>query len=54
MDLNWRIIKSDKESREEIRKIQRSKYSSEKECIYCHEKFDYGYSSLKSCLACKT
>lgn len=53
MNLNWRIIKSNKESREEIRKSQRSKFSSEKECIYCHEKFDYGYSSLKSCLACK-
>lgn len=50
---NWFVIPSTKEQREEIRKTQRSKYSNEKECVYCHEKFDYGYSSLKSCLACK-
>lgn len=49
---NWYIIPSNIEEREEIRKIQRTKHSNEKECIYCHQKFNYGYSSLKSCMAC--
>ena len=50
---NWKIIPSTQEIREEIRNRQRSKYSQEKECIFCHQKFDYGYSSLKSCLGHK-
>lgn len=50
---NWKIIPSTKEIREEIRNRQRTKYSQEKECIFCHQKFDYGYSSLKSCLGHK-
>ena len=53
MDLNWRVVKSTAEQREQVRKAQRSKYSAVKTCIYCGEEFDYGYSSLKSCLACK-
>ena len=50
---NWKIIPSTQEIREEIRNRQRSKHSQEKECIFCHQKFDYGYSSLKSCLGHK-
>lgn len=50
---NWKIIPSTQEIREEIRNRQRSRYSQEKECIFCHQKFDYGYSSLKSCLGHK-
>ena len=50
---NWKIIPSTQEIREEIRNQQRSKHSQEKECIFCHQKFDYGYSSLKSCLGHK-
>lgn len=49
---NWYIIPSTIEERENIRKIQRTKYSDEKECTYCHQKFDYGYSSLKSYRSC--
>lgn len=50
---NWKIIPSTQETREEIRNRQRSKHSQEKECVFCHQKFDYGYSSLKSCLGHK-
>lgn len=50
---NWKIIPSTQEIREEIRNRQRTKHSQEKECIFCHQKFDYGYSSLKSCLGHK-
>lgn len=53
MTTNWKIIPSTKEQREIFRTTQRSKYSNVKECIYCHEKFDYGYSSLKYCSCCK-
>lgn len=50
---NWYVIPSTKETREDVRKIQRSKYSNEKVCKICGEKFDYGYSTLRSCLGCK-
>ena len=50
---NWKIIPSTQEIREEIRNRQRSKHSQEKECVFCHQKFNYGYSSLKSCLGHK-
>lgn len=50
---NWHIIPSTEEEREEIRKTQRTKLSIEKKCWFCGQKFDYGYSSLHVCGACK-
>lgn len=52
-DLNWKVVPSNYNQREEIRKTQRSKYSSKKICIYCKKEFDYGYNSKKTCGACK-
>lgn len=50
---NWHVIPSTPEKRESVRLIQRSKFSAEKICWICGEKFDYGYSSLHTCGACK-
>ena len=50
---NWQVIPSTQEQREVVRAIQRSKYSVEKICWFCGEKFDYGYVSMHVCGACK-
>ena len=48
---NWIALQPTKDMLEEQRSYQRSKHSTEKTCILCNVKFDYGYTSLSNCTA---